>query len=363
MLMNIARKAALAGLTSLLILFLFILALSVGVMRLVGQPEDIKGLINRSGVFENVVPNLLDEAEKNTKNDDGLSLKNPAIKSAAEKVFTPDYLHVTVNQTIDDIYLWLDGKADQPLINLNLTAKKAAFASEVAASVLQRAKTLPKCTITNTPTSFDPLTAKCLPAGVSASQAAADAKREILSQEGFLKDPVITAGDIKNEDGQPLFDQWKEAPKAYQKARQAPFILSVLVLLVSAAIFFLSQPRLKGLRRVGATLIVMGVLMMVFAWGVDYGVNQKLLPQISVDNGAVEDSFKTVIKDVANQVDNNYWIFGSVYLALGALAIATTVYLRRRRGDGPHHHDVNPPPPHEDKPPTHPTKPKVIKVQ
>lgn len=353
-----------AGLTSFLILLLFTLALSVGLMRLAGQPEDIKGLIDRSGIFENVVPNLLDEAAKNAKNDDGLSLKNPAIKSAAEKVFTPQFLHQTVNETIDDIYLWLDGQADQPPIKLDLTVQKAAFASEVAAYVQQRAETLPKCTSANMPAAFDPLTTACLPAGVSAAQAAADAEREILSLEDFLKDPVITASDIKSKDGQPIFaSQFKDGPEIYQRAKTAPYLLATLILLMTAGIVLLSSSRLKGLRRVGIILVLMGVLMMVFAWGVSYGVNEKLLPQISVDNGPLQDSFKTVIKDVSNQIDNNYWVFGGVYLALGALAIATTVYLKRRRGNGPHHHDNDPPPPHEPKPPTRPAKPRVAKVQ
>lgn len=368
--MNFARKALIVLLAPLLSFLLFATALDFGIVHTAGHPASVKKIIADSGIYKTAVPAALDQAKTASGNGGEVSLTDPAVKAAATTTFTPQFLQTTTENVIDSVYRWLDGKTTVPDFNIDLTPQKATFADAIGQAAQTRAATLPRCTSLPQSSSFDAFSATCLPAGVTAAQAGDEAKASILSGKGFLENPVINAASVKSSgSNQSIFtDKLKNAPHQYQHAKKTPYILAVLAILVGTAIVFLSTNRRRGLRRVGIILAGVGIFMLIFAWALNYGVNQKALPKVKFDNAVMQADLKTLISDVVKAVDKNYWLFGIIYTVLGASAIGGPMLMDKRlkpahaKASGPETTTQETPPSEE--PATEPKKPtKKVKIQ
>lgn len=326
--MNLARKAALVILTPLLPLLLFSLALDFGIMRIVGHSGSIKKIIADSGLYNNVVSDALNQAQ--TQPGGNISLSDSAIGQAANKALSPAVLQDSTNQVIDGIYAWLDGKTSQPNFKVDLSGAKSTFARAVGAAAETRAASLPPC---NTqPVSFDAFSTTCLPKGLSAPAAGQAAQESILSRQGFLDNPVITPGSIKDSNNQSVFEtKFKDAPQQYQRAKKTPYILATLSVLAALGIVLLNSSWQRGLRRVGITMGVVGIVMLLFAWGTTQVVNSRVLAQLKFDNSLLQADGRALVKNLASSIEHNYWLFGASYMALGIVAwFSPQIYARAR---------------------------------
>ena len=105
----------------------------------------------------------------------------------------------------------------------------------------------------------------------------------------------------------------------------------------------MSTSRTRGLRRVGITLTTVGILLLISAYALDWGVNKKLLPQLNLENKVLQEKLKTLVSDITASVDKTYYTFGGVYAGLGALAIGLPPFMNKRRGgpmpEEPVHHE------------------------
>ena len=329
--MNFAKRALLIIIAPLFPLLLFTTAIDVGVVKTVGNPSNVKGILSDSGVYNDVIPNILNQAKTVTGPDGSVPLTNPAIQSAAKAVFTPAYLQQTANNSIDGIYHWLDGKTVLPDFTINLASLKDQFADSVAQAAQDQASSLPACTRVVNPANYDVFSATCLPAGVTPVAVATQARNNIVNGSGFLDKTTITANDIKSSgSNQSIFtDKLKQAPKNYRNAKKTPIILVLLTLLAATGIVLLSSSRRRGFRHIGITLTIIGLLMLVFSWSLNYAVSQKLIPKINFSNSALQDDTKKVITDVAQAIDKNFWFFGGAYTTLGIAAIGSAMFINR----------------------------------
>lgn len=324
-------------LAGLLPVLLFTLAIDAGIIRSAGSSAPIKKILADSKIYDSIVPSLLDQA-KTTGGDQGggVSLTNPSVKKIAENTFTPQFLQANTEKVLDSIYVWLDGKSSIPDFRIDLSSLKTTFANEAAKEAEAKAATLPACPpgLSGNSDSFEVFSATCLPKGLTPTSVATNVRSGISSGQGFLENPVITADTIKgtNSNQSVFADQLKNVPKTYQNVKKTLAILAILSLLTTAAIVFLSSSRAKGLRRVGVILLIIGIFMLVFAWGLNYGVNQKALPKLSLDNKVLQDRLKTLAADIVQSIDKTYWTVGGVYAGLGALAIGGSMFIRRRGG-------------------------------
>src|SRR5476651_1995940 len=95
MLMNFLRKALLVLLTPIFTLLLYATAVDMGIVRVVNQPSSIKKILVDSGIYHSAVSGLLDQAKQITPDNNSggnVSLSDPAIRSAANSTFTPQFL-------------------------------------------------------------------------------------------------------------------------------------------------------------------------------------------------------------------------------------------------------------------------------
>lgn len=334
--MNILRKMLLVILAGLLPLFLFSLAIDSGIIKTAGSSAPIKKVLNDSGIYNSLISGLLDQAKTSGGDQGGgTSLTDQGVKAAAEKTFTPQFLQSTTEKILDSVFAWLDGKTLIPDYKIDVSGLKGTFAMEVAKTAEARAATLPACPPgLSGGSSFDAFSATCLPKGLTAAQAAIQVQNDINSGDGFIKDTLLSADSVKTSgSNQSVFvDQLKNAPKAYQNIKKTPIILAVLALITTLGIVFLSSSRVAGLRRAGIVFLIVGFLLLVFAWGLNYGINQKALPNLNMDNKVLQEKVRNLVSDVVASVDKTYWIFGASYAGLGVVAIGGSKFIHKRRG-------------------------------
>jgi hypothetical protein len=331
--MSFARKALLVLITPLLPVLLFATAADFGVLKVAGSPAPVKKLLVGSGVYKSVVTSALDQAQKSSDNgDDGIPLNDPAIKQAAQESFSPQVVQQSSENVIDGIYNWLSGKSAQPDFNVNLTSQKNTFAQKVGQIATERAAKLPPCTAV--PASTDPFSINCLPRGLTPEQAGQQASQSVLTAQGFLEHPVITASSFKGQGtNQSVFVQQnvKKIPVQYQRAKKTPYILIFLTLVTVVAIIFLNTSRRKGIRHVGITLITTGLFMLVFAWAINSALTRNVVPKIQLDNKVLQADVQKLAGEIVHSVSHNYALFGGVYSLVGILAMLGAIFIGRNK--------------------------------
>jgi len=318
----------------LVILLPFLILITVtdlGLTETFGNPTQIKKIVADSGLYNNVVSGVLDQAAKTSGGgNNSVSLADPAVKSAAVTTFSPQFVQQSTENVIDGTYDWLNGKVSQPDFRIDLSGKKNEFASLVASNAQQVASNLPECTraqseaINSQGGNFDVFSATCLPTGSTSELVASNVQAQLANNQNFLKKTLITANSF-NKSGssnQPIFTgKLKKAPMIYQWLKRTPFILSLLVVLIVAGVIFISNNRRKGLRLAGIVLTVMGVITLIYSWSVNYAITKKILPQINISNLIIKTDVQSIAIRTTNTVDKYFWIFGGVYLVLGVCVI------------------------------------------
>jgi hypothetical protein len=330
--MSLARKMALAFLSPLFVVLLFMMAFDVGFVRTATHPTTVKKLAAESGIYDSVVPSLLQQTKSISTSVGSVDTNNPLIQKAANAAITPQYIQQNAEAAIDSVYKWLDGDIAQPDFVINLNEAKNNFADQIAISAQQQLTGLPACKTQAQAAAFNALNAACLPRGVTPASAAQLLKNDLSSSQGFLEKTTISADSLKSSDGGPSVfqDKLKNVPQQYQRAKKTPLILSVLTILCGVGIVFASRSWQMGLRHLGITLVIVGVLMMIFAWTLNREVTSQIVPKIKLDNAALQTDIRNLADDLTRQINKNYWFFGGLYAAVGAGGIAAAEVFRRR---------------------------------
>ena len=319
--------------TPLFPLLLFATAFDWGIVKTVGHPPAVKQIASESGIYDSLIPSLLTKVKQVDTSLGSLSATDPAVSTAANQAFSPKYIQSSTETIIDSVYAWLDGKTAEPNFSLDLSAPKTNFADSLASQFQQKAASLPKCTSAVSAASFNISSASCLPAGITPASVGQTIKDDVAGGKGFIDNTVISANSVKGSNSnQSIFEgQLKSFPSRYQLIKKTPTILAILTLAAASSIFFLSPNHRKGLRHLGITLLVVGLLMLVFSWGLNKGVSTQLTPKITInDNPVMTTKVRALVTDIAQRVDKNYWAFGAVYSVLGAAAIAAPMIIRKR---------------------------------
>ncbi len=318
----------------LVILLPFLLLLTVndfGLTKTFSNPTQIKKIVADSGLYKNIVSAVLNQAAKTSaSNNNSVSLADSTVKSAATTILSPQFVQQSTENVIDGTFDWLNGKVSQPDFRIDLSSQKTEFASLVAKNAQQVASTLPRCTnaqseaIYSQGSNFDVFGAICLPAGTTPELVASNVQAQLVNNQNFLKNTLITANSL-NKSGssnQPIFTgKLKKAPMIYQWLKRTPLILSLLVVLMVSGVIFISNNRRKGLRLAGIVLTVMGVITLIYSWSVNYAVTKKILPKINISNLTIKTDVQSIAVRVTHTIDKYYWIFGVIYLALGVCTI------------------------------------------
>lgn len=331
--MNWFRKSLVAFSAFLLFIVMLNLAWSVSFNQNFANPDKVKAWLVESKLYDNAVKTILEysqnEQDKKGTSDSSLTLKDQLIQQAAIESFSPQLLKDTTNTFIDSNYAWLTGKTAAPDYKIDLTQAKEEFATKVGTAVETRLAGLTVCTAEQQAQLQIPIsvtTVTCRPANLDPKTEGERIANEIRNDE-FLANPVITADtfahDTTNTASKPYYKELSAAPQIYQVMKFAPYILSLIALILVMIIIFLIPERRRGWRRVASVLFFAGILLVVSKFAYDYGA-KKLDTELSKSTTIVN-QLQQPRKDFISYIEQDL-TKTNLYFGIGYIVVAVLIY-------------------------------------
>ncbi len=324
--MNIIKKLLRGLVSNLFNLFIFLVALVTAVVFTFHSPKKIEKSLSDSGVYSTFIDNALQEANKSNKDQSSndIPISDPAIKTAANKAFTPELLQRNTENILDGTYDWLSGKTATPDFRVDLRSAKKTFAMDVGEAAKNRLASLTVCTPAQMRTlnsKFNPFNVSCRPQGINLTAQQQKVTHDLLNSKDFLGTPLLTAQNLpKNDKGQTVFEQLSKAPKIYRLVNASPWLLGGLAVVTSGVTLLLYDSKRRGLRFISITLISTGILLLVISFVSSWLLNKANQPGGRLGQ-AVKGSFQQTVNKAVSSINNSFqhiiiWI-GAVYLLAG----------------------------------------------
>lgn len=297
---------------------LFLLAYFLVFYQVTANPGRIKRILSDSGVYQQVPSVVYDNVLKSeSKHGQDIPLKSPVVRQTALATFTPDFVQTNVENSIDGVYGWLAGKTSQPQFNIDLKGAKGRFARSLSNNIGK----LPKCSLSQQAKikaeNFDAFSSPCVPPGVDI----AAIKKKILGtaakSDELVKQDKISPITIKDKDGKPVFDNYKEIPRAYQLSVKLPYLFGVFCLILAAGLVLASQTKRDGFRKLGKVLAVAGVFVAVLPIGLSYAINKLL--QTVPDSEAYKQLLLPVAHELIKANSQVYITTGVAYILIAVV--------------------------------------------
>lgn len=317
--------------TYLVVVEIFLAAATFAFFHVINA-ESIKNTLNKEGVYVEVVPAVLSTAAQNsqTLTEQQIPLDEPWVRQAADKAFPANDLEQKAGRAIDGTFNWLEGETVEPEFALDFTANKQALSQEVASHVETRTASLPRCDLSQVPSSVDAFRATCLPYGVTPRQVAAQTAELINNDQGFLANPIISPQDLATDttglattESNP-FEELGGLQSFYENRSLWLWLLPLTVLLLSAGVVWLANDRLQGIGRLARAYLTASVGLLVFGllslWGFE-----NITRAISQD-AVTREIVTPVILSLAQQTRTIYLVFAGV-----ALLIALTLFVLKKK--------------------------------
>lgn len=325
------RRLALGLLSLLLISFLIISAMLTTV-----RPENIKNWLSKSGVYAAAPDVVVNNLTKNQSTDSGdnFSFSDVLAQRAVKKALSVNFLQNSTNQIVDGTFHWLDGETPQPDFSVDVSAAKQTFIDELANAIRARYVALPVCGARQIPASTEPLAIDCQVRGYNIEQVVADFKTKMASNKDFLPNAQLTADNLTNSDAtstnKPTLNYSQEIPKRYQQIQLARWISLGVIVALGIAVIYLSDTKLAGLKRLGISLIVAGVLCLLGLW-ITYITVNSLKGRIPVS--LTEQNMRDALLKLTDLARHDLTIeagkTATIYMVLG-MSFVTGVFFKTR---------------------------------
>jgi hypothetical protein len=353
--MQFLRKTGLVLAASLLPLLLFLFGLFFSLYQVYSTPDNIKEALKKSGFYNTIISDVLSEV-KVDEGGDGVPVNDPEIKKIVGQAASPAFLEEQTTTLLDSFYAWVRGETETLNINIDLREAKARLSDGLAAYGAQRMAALPVCT--EVPAEeIDALNATCLPPGFDQAAAAQEIKNKVSSGE-FLEDAQITKEDIKSDQGETLEQQLRVVPEIYDKIVMGLWIDGLLIVLLTAAVVFLSTTWRSGLRRAGILFTVIGGITILIAWGSNFTMKY-LSEAIGESEGKIQATVADIVEYLASDLRLWWMGYGMLLLVLGVGTLVTLKFVKAGKNaeqsekptgnDAPKHDPESPKHPHTSK--------------
>jgi hypothetical protein len=334
--MEILRRLCLVILVPLFSLLLFVTAFDIGFVHTATQPKVVKKIVADSGVYNSIVANALAQTKSISTSLGTIDTSSPLIQKAANQAVTPLDVQRQAEPAIDNIYQWLDGDIARPSFKIDLAGQRNDFANRGADAIRQQLAALPACKTLQQLRSFNPLSATCIPPGVSLNTIRDQVQKSLVSSN-FLSDSEISAANLTTTNGQgaeqSIFDtaSAQQVAKKYQSLKKTPWFLILLTLICATGILLLSGTRRRGLRHIGISLLTVGVLMLLLAFLLPKAISTDVAPKVRLNSADIKIDAPKAVNDITQRIDKNYWFFGVLYSLLGIAAITCGHYATRNK--------------------------------
>jgi hypothetical protein len=329
------RKGIVHLLAFILLVALLGVALAVGFNRDFSNPNKLEGWLAGSNIYSQIIPNALNNAAVASSQDGSegsVSLNDPGVKQAAAQAVSPVFIQQSVNNILDSNYAWLKGKTTIPNFSINLTTPKQSFANAIGQLVQTHLATISICSdtqLTQLQLPVDPLSVACRPPTLDPKTESAQVAQDINSGD-FLNKSVITAANLSGK-SQPYYQRLSKLPQAFRISLKLPYILTVTTLVVILGIMVIAPSRRRGLRRIGSTLVVAGIILIADKFITDWLIKKfegRVFKQTL--NGQLKQPYYSVLNRVISSFTQVELWFGAGFLVLGLIIICYLILTRGR---------------------------------
>lgn len=300
----------------------------------VGNPDAVKGIIVRSGVYDHGIDVALDNQQKTVDKFGELPTGDPTVRAIIKQAYSPQVLRVSTEKFIDGTYHWLDGTTTQPDFSLDVRAPNQALIEGIGNYAKARSQKLPACTTQQLEQikAVNALSAPCLPPGANIDQLVEQAKAK-LRDEKLLSYQQVTADTFKGTgESQNFFEGATAAPKVFQTFQNLLWVLLILCAIVAGLIIFLSAARQRGLLRVGKIMTITGAAIVLIGIAL-YFTKSTVLSDASVKTGPIGKQITIpLLVEFSKAAGRVYLIFGGLVLSAGAVLWLTIHRLLRQHG-------------------------------
>ncbi len=334
---SLLRGLAAAGLKLGLVLFAFTMAL----MMVFGTSAAIKQALRSNHVYDAAIDSIVSDTGQNQDSLSGqqfqVTAQEPQIRQAAKTAFTPAVIQTGSEQVIDGVYGWLRSGSAQPDFRIDLTDAKQRFADAVADAAINRAQQLPACTLQQlrelSATTIDPFSVPCVPPGYDISALRSRVVSDILNDQGFLKDPVITADSVpKDSQGRSVFQNASQAPRIFHWLLLTPWVIAGLTGLFGAILVLLHDDKRRGLRSIAVILLGSGIFLFITSLLLIYVFKAAYLPKgLQPSSNPLQQPLLQAAVSLERAVSTKILWLGGAYAVLGTLGLLLLHFNHRVR--------------------------------
>lgn len=338
------------------ILFASLIAFAwTSTLSVLRNQDTVKGWLEKSSFYDNTAGIILEQFAKDAEQP-GLAAitDNNEVQQIAHDAFGADFLRDTTETVIASIYAWLEGKVDIPDFQINIRQAGEKLAMGLGDFARRRATNLPVCTqvqLTEIGNQFDALSAPCVPSGITPDQAGAQVTEQLRASFG---DPTLANIGAENVDvdGQGKATWPAEIPKAYQRSRQAPFMIALLVLVSATGIILIGSEKRKGITRVALIMLASGIVVGLSALLLGRGPAWLRNASNKIEGSQLWNDTVLKLAETAGQdLSRRLWWFATAYVIIAVITIVLAILIARRRAvSKPKTEPLDPVPPIDDSP-------------
>lgn len=246
-----------------IILFLLLIAMAVWVIAATLQMtllnrDIVKGWIQQSGAYENVVDTL----EIRQIDATGL-VKSDMLRGAIDATFPPASIQGHTEVVIDAVYDWVDGKAPAITYTIPLQEHRDDFVKNLAVLIEEKVQDLPPCSGALS------VNEECVPRAYTVESYAQSIAQQTANDSDLFEEP-ISSNDVQ------LNDTVATLPTLANASQLASWVLPIFIVIAGVGYVLLSRTWQQGLMNLGkrfvfssAFLVVVGALAWVFGGSLD----------------------------------------------------------------------------------------------
>lgn len=330
--MNVLKKIGLVVSAGLLSPLIFFLVFAAGFNKTIGNQEYVKTTVAESGLYKEIGQIIISQSTKDAP-------KDKIIAKAITKVANENQIQKITEPAIAGVYSWLEGETPKLLVELNLEEIQTAFTNTYKADLEKFANKLPQCSSYQTVVNYDVSTLKCIPPGTDINQLINQSIDQAKANNDVFAEAFTSNGTIDNEEAEkagiasPVESNLPEQiPMLFQFLQKSwPYMLVLLVLCVVGTIL-LSKSLLYGLRKVGVTLILSSIGLIIAGLLMKYSI-ENLVPATDPSaNQVPTESIQNIVKTLLGDL-SGVWLWpGVVLLVLGIVAtVVASIYINKNK--------------------------------
>lgn len=332
--MDFTRKIGRFLAASLLKLSLFVFATTFALNGVIGSPEPLQDNLEKSGIFETLVPGFLEAAsqEEDESGREDLPVDDPKVREVINASFSPEFLQESSGKLINGFYAWLNGEATQPEFSIDLSTARNSMIQGLADYAEDRLLSLPACTSAQArelaAQEIDPFTVKCRPPVVVSAE-----KQKIIDEledSEFLEDDELSAATLTKDDPDKFTEELKGLPDGFQLLKSLPLITGVITLASATSLILLHDDKRRGIRQVGIIVLVTGLLLLVSTLlfqAIYSGLTSA--ENLDVKNASLRNSLIDLLGRLYGSFNRTLMIISAIYTALGVTSLATLFYMKK----------------------------------